>query len=530
MSRGYRLALVVNSVIGVTSVVASLGFVGVSKRLVDIATGVSEGRMATYVTALLVLMVVQIVCSLTSVRIGTKNEIGMSNGVRRRLFKRLMESRWCFGNELHSGDMINRLEEDVRVIVTTVSSSFPTTLVALVQLAAAFGFLLMLEPALAWTVVLIMPAAFLLSKVYMSRMRRLTREIRNTDSRVQAHVQEHIQHRLLIASLERTSDSVGELASLQSRLSEQVMARMRFSLFSRGIVQAGFMAGYAAAFLWGIFGLKSGAVTFGMMTAFLQLVVQVQRPILELGRQVPTIAHSMASVERVMELMELPTEEQGDALRLGGEVGIRFEGVSFGYPDGAQRVLDNFSHDFRPSTLTALVGETGVGKSTLMRLIMALISPDSGRIEIYNNVERVEVSPRTRCNLVYVPQGNTLMSGTIRENLLLGRADATDEEMRHALHVAVADFVMELPEGLDSRFGEGGVGLSEGQAQRISIARALLRSGSLLLLDEPTSSLDPETERTLMARLASELGGRTVIVVTHRESVVALCGESCRLG
>jgi ABC-type bacteriocin/lantibiotic exporter with double-glycine peptidase domain len=161
---------------------------------------------------------------------------------------------------------------------------------------------------------------------------------------------------------------------------------------------------------------------------------------------------------------------------------------------------------------------------------MALISPDSGRIEIYNNVERVEVSPRTRCNLVYVPQGNTLMSGTIRENLLLGRADATDEEMRHALHVAVADFVMELPEGLDSRCGEGGVGLSEGQAQRISIARALLRSGSLLLLDEPTSSLDPETERTLMARLASELGGRTVIVVTHRESVVALCGESCRLG
>jgi ABC-type multidrug transport system fused ATPase/permease subunit len=530
MSEGYRAMLVANGAIGVVSVAASLAFVAVSKQLVDIATGVAAGQMTHYVVALLLLMALQISLSLTSVRIGTKCSIGMTNTVRRRIFERLMKSRWCCGNKLHTGDMVNRLEEDVRVVVDTVSNSFPTTVVALVQLAAAFSFLLMLEPRLAWTVLLIMPAAFLLSKVYMTRMRRLTREIRDTDSRVQEHVQEHIQHRTLIASLERTNNSVGQLSALQGQLSGQVMRRMRFSLFSRGIVQAGFSAGYIVAFLWGIYGLRSGAVTFGMMTAFLQLVVQVQRPIIELGRQVPTIAHSMASVERIVELIELPAEEHHRSQRLAGEVGIRFENVSFGYTDEAGPVLSDFSHDFRPASFTALVGETGVGKSTLMRLIMALVAPDSGEIKIYNDEKALTATPDTRCNIVYVPQGNTLMSGTIRDNLLLGSPDATDEEMRSALHTAVADFVLSLPDGLNSHCGEGGVGLSEGQAQRIAIARGLLRPGSILLLDEPTSSIDPETEHTLINRLRAEAERRTVIVVTHREQVMNLCTECCYLG
>jgi ABC-type multidrug transport system fused ATPase/permease subunit len=295
-------------------------------------------------------------------------------------------------------------------------------------------------------------------------------------------------------------------------------------------VQAGFSAGYIVAFLWGIYGLRSGAVTFGMMTAFLQLVVQVQRPIIELGRQVPTIAHSMASVERIVELIELPAEEHHRSQRLAGEVGIRFESVSFGYTDEAGPVLSDFSHDFRPASFTALVGETGVGKSTLMRLIMALVAPDSGEIKIYNDEKVLTATPDTRCNIVYVPQGNTLMSGTIRDNLLLGSPDATDEEMRSALHTAVADFVLSLPDGLNSHCGEGGVGLSEGQAQRIAIARGLLRPGSILLLDEPTSSLDPETEHTLINRLRAEAERRTVIVVTHREQVMNLCTECCYLG
>jgi ABC-type multidrug transport system fused ATPase/permease subunit len=451
----------------------------------------------------------------------------MRNEIRKEMFARLMGSRSCFDRELHTGDIVNRLEEDVRVVTDVICDSFPSSFVALVQLAAAFSFLFFLQPLLAWTVVVIMPVAYLLSKVYMKRMRRLTREIRTTDSRVQAHIQENIQHRTLIASLERTSQSVERLSGLNDILSRRVLERMHFSLFSRAVVQGGFAAGYAAAFLCGIFGLHNGTVTFGMMTAFMQLVVQVQRPIVDLGRQLPLIAHSMASVERIIELMDMPVEESGEPVKLDGEVGISFSNVTFVYPGGSRRVLNGFTHDFRPATLTALVGETGVGKSTLMRLVLALLTPVSGEIRIYNGEKSVVASPRTRCNLVYVPQGNTLMSGTLRENLQLGKPDATDEEMRHALHVAVADFVMSLPDGLDSRCGEGGVGLSEGQAQRIAIARGLLRPGSILLLDEPTSSLDSETEQILLSRLAAEVHRRTVIVVTHREQVVELCQERC---
>jgi ABC-type multidrug transport system fused ATPase/permease subunit len=527
MSRGYRLMLLLNGCIGLCIIAASLGFVVVSKRLVDIATGVADGTLTTYVWLMLLIMLLQVLFTLAAGRIETCNEVGMRNGIRKEMFARLMGSRCVFDRELHTGDIVNRLEEDVRLVTDVISDSIPSSFVALVQLTAAFSFLFFLQPLLAWIVVVIMPIAYLLSKIYMKRMRRLTREIRTTDSRVQAHIQENIQHRTLIASLERTSQSVERLSGLNDTLSRQVLERMRFSLFSRAVVQGGFAAGYAAAFLCGIFGLHNGTVTFGMMTAFMQLVVQVQRPIVDLGRQLPLIAHSMASVERIIELMDMPVEEDGEPVRLDGEVGISFSNVTFAYPGGSRRVLNGFTHDFRPATLTALVGETGVGKSTLMRLVLALLTPDSGEIRIYNGEKSVVASPRTRCNLVYVPQGNTLMSGTLRENLQLGKPDATDEEMRHALHVAVADFVMSLPDGLDSRCGEGGVGLSEGQAQRIAIARGLLRPGSILLLDEPTSSLDSETEQILLSRMAAEVHRRTVIVVTHREHVVELCQERC---
>jgi len=213
---------------------------------------------------------------------------------------------------------------------------------------------------------------------------------------------------------------------------------------------------------------------------------------------------------------------------MGSPLGISLEGVTYRYVDGDGPVLENLSFDFAPGSSTAILGETGSGKTTLTRILLALLQPQEGHAYLYSATEKRELSPRMRCNFVYVPQGNTLLSGTIRDNLLLGRIDATDEQMREALHKACADFVMELPDGLDTLCSEKGAGLSEGQAQRITIARALLRDRTIMIFDESTSALDPETERQLLSNIMSE-NNRTVIFITHRPAVVDYCNQTLRI-
>ena len=251
---------------------------------------------------------------------------------------------------------------------------------------------------------------------------------------------------------------------------------------------------------------------------------------MNLSRQVSPMINSLTSAERLSEIEAQPLEETGESCWLGESVGVRFCGVDYAYPDGGRKILSDFTHDFIPGTTTALLGETGAGKSTLMRLMLGLLSPDKGDAGLYGSgTALVPASAATRCNIVYVPQGNTLMSGTIRENLLLGDPGATDDMLAEALYLAAADFVADLPDGLDTLCGEKGSGLSEGQAQRICIARSLLRKGGLLLLDEPTSALDTETEELLLTRLTSALGQRTMISVTHRTATADLCTSQLKI-
>ena len=529
VSKGYRLSVVFCALTGALNVSVSLCFVFVCKHLIDIATGISDDALGTYIGWMAGCMLLQLLLSVVRSRLTNRAEIKLRNALHNRLFVHLMKSCWNGRETFHTGDMLNRIEADTVSVTDAVCRTVPSVFVTFVQLVGALYFLSMLDIRLTGILVFIMPVALLFSKSYVRKMRRMSREIRETDSRIQSHLQENLQHRIIVRTLEHTGNAVEKLSGLQSFLQGQVFRRTDFSVFSRSMVQVGFMTGYAVAFLWGVFGLRDGTVTFGMMAAFLQLVSQIQRPMVDLSRQIPAFIRVFTATERLAELTSLPLEPQGSPVRLDGSLGVRISHVSFSYQGNSRQILNDFTYDFRPGSLTAIVGETGVGKSTLIKLILALIRPDEGEITVYNGNEEVAVSPQTRCNLSYVPQGNTLFSGTIRDNLLIGNQHATEEDMRQALHTAVADFVFSLPAGLDTVCGEQGTGLSEGQAQRIAIARGLLRPGNVLLLDEPSSALDSQTERELLERLSAEVNGKTVVLITHREKIAGLCSEVVRM-
>jgi len=531
-SDGVRGRVVLCSLVGGLHVAASLAFVWVCKRLIDLVTVDGGGSLTWYIAAMAGCMLAQTLLSALETRAMNHGDIILKNRLRHGLFTGLMESRWDGKDTFHSGDSLNRVMEDVRVVGESITRSVPAVLVSGVQFIAAFSFLFVMNRNLAWVIPALMLAMLLVSRSYIMRMRKLTKDIRTTESSMQSLMQESLQHRVVIHTLEKTPYVTENLADRQEGLRTQVMDKTDYSIFARSMIQIGFAAGYAAAFLWGVFGIRNGYATFGMMTAFLQLVGQIQRPIMNLSRQFPTLINSLTSAERLAEVSSLPSEQKGESIDLGPAVGVRFEDVSFTYPDVSTPVLYGFSHDFAPGSTTALTGETGVGKSTLMRLMLALLTPQKGTVSLYSSDPAsgyVPASPQTRCNIVYVPQGNTLMSGTIRDNLLLGDPHATDGQLLEALHTAAAEFVSELPDGLDTLCGEKGAGLSEGQAQRICIARSLLRKGGILLLDEPTASLDPQTEETLLRRLSESAAGRTVIIVTHREAAASLCGNVVKL-
>lgn len=528
-SVGARGAVLLNILLGSVNVGLNLLFIFLCKRLVDIATGVVAGSLGQYTVFVLSVVVLRLVVSTINVRVENLTNSKMNFIIRKGLYSNLLYAEWLGKEKRHTGDTVNRLESDVSTVTNVIVSDFPQIFTTLVQLVAAVVFLCTMEWRLAALLVLITPLFILFSRIFVRRLREMTRGIRETESQVQSHLQESLQHRMVIQSMENEGRMEGRLDDLQDREYGQIKERTRFNVIARSMVGAAFSFGYIAAFLWGVYGISKGTLTYGVMTAFLQLVGQVQRPLVNLTRQIPSLIYSSTSIDRLIEMEDAPKEVAGDPVRLAGPAGIRVENLDYRYPDGKRMILKGLTFDFPPLSRTAIVGETGVGKSTLIRLMLALLKPVAGKVVLYDESREVPASAATRCNLVYVPQGNTLFSGSVRENLLMGDPGATEEEMKAALETAVADFVYTLPDGLETRCGEGGTGLSEGQAQRIAIARGLLRPGSILLLDEFSSSLDPETEQKLMDNLTKKAAGKTMIFITHRERIAQLCERTCRI-
>ena len=550
-TKGFRVNIVARILAGIARVACGLLMIWLSKRFIDetIRTG-SQDDIVRMIAFLVFTVVGTIVLRLLYYYMTASASVKMTNALRLFYFGTLFKRPLFDGHELHSGDVSSRLSKDIETVSTSVIDTLPQMAVTGIQLVGAFLLMRWFDARLAWALLLLTPVMVVVGKLISRKLRKMTLDIREGESRIQMQVQEGVEYNAVLRSLESESWVTERLGLKQNKLERDVLRRTRFTTVARFAIGSAFGLGYLLAFVWGGLGLRDGTITFGVMTSFLQLVGQIQHPILTLLGMVPQLVHSTASIDRLDELVKKAVVDAGECAgetreeelgktpsgktlelhsELRGRLGLRLENVRFGYAGGDCEIVRNFSHDFMPGSKAAIMGETGKGKTTLFRLLLGFVKPDSGRMVIYSNGAVVDVSEETRSNFVYVPQGNTLMNGSVRYNLQLAKPDATDDEMRRVLHIACAEFVETLPDGIDTEIGERGHGLSEGQAQRIAIARGLLRPGNILLFDEISSSLDEETEAELYRRLFEAFPEKTMIFVTHRTAVCEMCDETVRL-
>ena len=504
---------------GVGQVSLGLMMVWLSRRFIDetIRTG-SADDVLRMVFWLVLTVVGGVLLRQVNYYMGTKANVRQTNDLRLQIFSKLFRRQLFTEKELHSGDVTSRLAKDIEQVSTVTTETLPQMTITMIQLCGAFLLMRWFDKRLAWALLLLTPMAIIFGKLIARRLRQMTLDIRQGESRIQMQVQEGMEHNAVLRSLGSEQWVTDRLDNMQQQLRGNVMRRTRFTVVVRLIIGCVFSLGYLLAFVWGGLGLRNGTITFGVMTSFLQLVGMIQQPILQLLNMVPGIIHATASIDRLEEI----SDTGGQAPAHTGSVplceagSIRFDHVSFRYATGDRQLLDGFSHEFKAGSKTAIMGETGIGKTTLFRLLLGFVEPTGGKVMVNGD-------------LCFVPQGNTLMSGTVRYNLQLAKPDATDEELKAVLHTACADFVLEQAEGLDTELGERGSGLSEGQAQRIAIARGLLRPGNILLLDEISSSLDEQTEQELYRRLFAAYPQKTMLFITHRTAVSELCDDVIRL-
>ena len=533
---GIKANTVVRIFAGIVQVLLGLLMIWLSKQFIDVTIRTGNSTDVLHMVSLLVLVVVGgILLRQLYYYMTTKAGTYQSNSIRLRVFSSLFR-RQMYEDQLHSGDVTSRLSKDIDTVANVTTTLLPQFVVTSVQLVGAFLLMYSMDPLLAMALLLITPLVVGFGKLFAHKLRHMTLDIRQQESYIQMQVQEGMEHNAVLRSLGSELWVTNRLSSQQDVLMGRVLRRTRFTVVTRLLLAFTFSLGYLFAFVWGGLQLRNGAITFGVMTSFLQLVGQIQHPILNLLNMMPHFFYATASIDRLDEI-EVKGEDANASLHTSHssllaseQLGVSVETVTFGYITDDRTVLQRFSHDFQPGSKTAIMGATGIGKTTLFRLMLSFVKPSAGEITLYDTAgHREVVSEDTRPYFVFVPQGNTLMSGTVRYNLQLARPEATDDELREVLHVAMSDFVYDLPDGIDTQLGERGIGLSEGQAQRIAIARGLLRPGSVLLLDEISASLDAETERELFSRLFNYCKDKTMIFITHRPAVSGLCDNVIHL-
>lgn len=519
----YKGKLVFLSFLGGIDVGFSLLIIEISKRLIDVATKACPGNLWNLTAWLGLCFVVSVtvrdILSVYTVRL----QVAVRNRLSSGLFSQVLHAEWKYIQTFHSGDIMTRMDVDIQDIARLIAVVIPRFFLTFLKLCGAFWFLYSMERTLAFVLAGLIPVVLLLSKLYFRRMRVLSRQVKESWGVVRQFFQESVRN-VEIAKALRLENVLGQQLDRRQKENGQVIRTQNlFSVYSNLILSLGFASGYLITFSWGIFQLQAGAITFGMMTAFLQLVNMIQGPALDLVGFVPDFVSSYTAAERLRVFEQAGQEEAGGDCLLLRLKSVCLSDVSFSYQPDIP-VLEKLNLSFEYGKTYALTGTTGCGKTTVFRLLLAFIYPQKGLVFLTDTSGGTyPASSRTRINFSYVPQGNYLFSGTIRDNLRAGKKEATDAELTTALKQAAAGFVFELPLGLDAPLKEQGEGLSGGQIQRLAIARALLCPGPVLLLDEVTSALDEDTEYEIISSLKQHVHNKIIIIISHKPEVIASC-------
>lgn len=522
--------LIFTTVISSASSLISVYNTLISKSLIDNAIGGNTSQVIKYliimISITLGMMLLNPIISLLSTHASTK----LNQNIQNKMFEHIEYSSWLEQSKFHSVSLLTRITSDVATISSTLLSTIPNIISILVTLLASFSTLIYLAPSIAIIAIFIGPFLVLVSRYFSKKLKDLYKKAQEEDVKYRAFIQESVQNIMIVKTFCMEKINMDRLIQIQNNKYNIAMKNTKLSAMTGLAMSLCSNLAYFTIFCWGALNISTGVTTYGTFTAMLQLYGKVQSPFSSLASMFPGLISTIAAAERLMELEEIPLEKSSEKEVIDFiNPKITFEDVSFEYKKGI-KIINDINLTIPYGETIAFVGPSGEGKTTLIRLILALINPSSGKVYLKENNKKDSFNRDYRNLISYVPQGNTLFSGTIEDNLRYGNFEATEEEIYEALKNACAlDFVNELENGIETVIGEKATGISEGQAQRLAIARSFLRKKPILILDEATSALDPETEVSVLKSVKSLPHKPTCIIITHRPSALNICHRIIRL-
>ena len=522
--------LIFTTVISSASSLISVYNTLISKSLIDNAIGGNTSQVIKYliimISITLGMMLLNPITSLLSTHASTK----LNQNIQNKMFEHIEYSSWLEQSKFHSVSLLTRITSDVATISSTLLSTIPNIISILVTLLASFSTLIYLAPSIAIIAIFIGPFLVLVSRYFSKKLKDLYKKAQEEDVKYRAFIQESVQNIMIVKTFCMEKINMDRLIQIQNNKYNIAMKNTKLSAMTGLAMSLCSNLAYFTIFCWGALNISTGVTTYGTFTAMLQLYGKVQSPFSSLASMFPGLISTIAAAERLMELEEIPLEKSSEKEVIDFiNPEITFEDVSFEYKKGI-KIINDINLTIPYGETIAFVGPSGEGKTTLIRLILALINPSSGKVYLKENNKKDSFNRDYRNLISYVPQGNTLFSGTIEDNLRYGNFEATEEEIYEALKNACAlDFVNELENGIETVIGEKATGISEGQAQRLAIARSFLRKKPILILDEATSALDPETEVSVLKSVKSLPHKPTCIIITHRPSALNICHKIIRL-